>query len=130
MPVVSLRGNPFNHRRDDPIALHIDDELYNESPMAASDKNSVGIVQTQTLRVVEPDSPFTLACGRSLAPVEVAYETYGQLNEAGDNTILICHALSGNAHVAGYNGPEDKYNTKVRKSLPLLPGNQEPVIKN
>jgi len=43
-----------------------------------------------------------------LAPIDVAYETYGQLNDAGDNAILICHALSGNAHVAGWNRSEDR----------------------
>ena len=76
--------------------------------MAEIEKNSVGIVQTQTIRLVEPDEPLQLDCGKSLAPIDVAYETYGQLNEAGDNAILICHALSGNAHVAGYNSPNDR----------------------
>jgi homoserine O-acetyltransferase len=70
--------------------------------------NSVGFVETRTLRVVEQDRPLALDCGKTLGPIDVAYETYGQLNEAGDNAILICHALSGNAHVAGYNNPEDK----------------------
>ncbi len=71
-------------------------------------KDSVGIVETKTIRVVETDKPLRLQCGKSLAPIDVAYETYGKLNEAGDNAILICHALSGNAHVAGYNRSEDK----------------------
>ncbi|MHC5118543.1 MAG: homoserine O-acetyltransferase MetX [Planctomycetota bacterium] len=70
-------------------------------------KNSVGIVQTQTVRIVEPDDPLRLKCGKTLGPIDVAYETYGQLNEQKDNAVLICHALSGNAHVAGYNSPED-----------------------
>lgn len=49
-----------------------------------------------------------LECGKTLAPIDVAYETYGELNEAGDNVVLICHALSGDAHVAGYNSPDDR----------------------
>jgi homoserine O-acetyltransferase len=70
--------------------------------------NSVGIVQTQNLRVVEADAPLRLKSGKSLGPIDVAYETYGQLSEAGDNAILICHALSGDAHVAGYSSAEAK----------------------
>jgi homoserine O-acetyltransferase len=69
--------------------------------------NGVGIVQTRTIRVVGPEQPLELECGKALAPIDVAYETYGELNEAGDNAVLICHALSGNAHVAGYNSPDD-----------------------
>ena len=76
--------------------------------MVETEKNSVGIVETKTIRVVERDKPLELACGKTLAPIDVAYETYGRLNEAGDNVILICHALSGNAHVAGFNSPDDK----------------------
>jgi homoserine O-acetyltransferase/O-succinyltransferase len=76
--------------------------------MEEINKNSVGIVQTKTMRVVEPQCPLELECGRKLAPIDVSYETYGTLNEAGDNAILICHALSGNAHVAGYNSPSDR----------------------
>jgi homoserine O-acetyltransferase len=60
------------------------------------------------MRVVERENPLALDCGKTLGPIDVAYETYGHLNKAGDNAILICHALSGNAHVAGYNNPEDK----------------------
>ncbi len=70
--------------------------------------NGVGIVQTHTIRLVEPQEPLQLECGKKLAPIDVAYETYGRLNDAGDNAILICHALSGNAHVAGYNSPSDR----------------------
>ncbi|MGA1979410.1 MAG: homoserine O-acetyltransferase [Sedimentisphaerales bacterium] len=76
--------------------------------MAKSRENSVGIVKTETIRVVEQDEPLELESGKRLGPVDVAYETYGQLNDAGDNAVLICHALSGNAHVAGVNSPEDK----------------------
>ena len=76
--------------------------------MAEIGQNSVGIVKTQTIRIVERAKPLKLACGKTLAPIDVAYETYGELNEAGDNAVLICHALSGNAHVAGYSSPDDK----------------------
>lgn len=71
-------------------------------------KNSVGIVHTQTTRLIEPEQPLKLECGKTLAPIDMAYETYGELNEAGDNVILICHALSGSAHVAGLNSPDDR----------------------
>ena len=76
--------------------------------MSYLSENSVGIVQTQTLRIVEAEQPLELSCGKTLGPIDVAYETYGRLNESGDNVILICHALSGNAHVAGRNSPDDK----------------------
>jgi len=76
--------------------------------MAEIRKNSVGIVQTQTIRLVEPEQPLELECGKRLAPIDVAYETYGELNEAGDNAVLICHALSGDAHVAGYHSSDDR----------------------
>jgi len=71
-------------------------------------KNSVGLVQTKVIRVVEARQPLELECGKTLAPIDVSYETYGELNEAGDNAVLICHALSGDAHVAGLNNPDDR----------------------
>ncbi len=49
-----------------------------------------------------------LDCGRTLSPVTIAYETYGERNEADDNAILIFHALSGDAHVAGYHSADDR----------------------
>jgi homoserine O-acetyltransferase/O-succinyltransferase len=59
---------------------------------------SVGLVETQYADL--PD-PVRLDCGRSLHPVRIAYETYGTLSPARDNVILVCHALSGDAHAAG-----------------------------
>ncbi|HSV27091.1 MAG TPA: homoserine O-acetyltransferase [Sedimentisphaerales bacterium] len=67
---------------------------------------SVGIVETKTVRVAEADLPLKLECGKSLGPIDVAYETYGALNEEGTNAVVICHALSGNAHVAGWHKKE------------------------
>ena len=48
------------------------------------------------------DDRLLLDCGRELGPVNIRYETYGKLDGAKSNAILILHALSGNAHVAGY----------------------------
>ena len=70
---------------------------------------SVGIVETQYLTFAEPPNVMTLECGRSLGPITLAYETYGELNEAKDNAILIVHALSGDAHAAGYHQPREKH---------------------
>jgi homoserine O-acetyltransferase len=60
---------------------------------------SVGTVETQYLNLPEP---LALDCGRQLHPVRIAYETYGTLSPERDNVILVCHALSGDAHAAGY----------------------------
>jgi homoserine O-acetyltransferase len=72
--------------------------------MADQENTENECVQTRIVRVVESDQSFELAGGRSLAPIDVAYETYGRLNDAGDNAILVCHALTGDAHVSGFHG--------------------------
>jgi homoserine O-acetyltransferase len=59
---------------------------------------SVGVVETRHLDL--PD-PLALDCGRVLPSVRIAYETYGTLSARRDNVILVCHALSGDAHAAG-----------------------------
>src|ERR1700684_3200223 len=51
---------------------------------------------------------LALDCGATLAPVEIAYETYGKLNAAKTNAILVTHAFSGDAHAAGDGGWWDK----------------------
>lgn len=61
--------------------------------------HSVGQVVTQTAHF---NIPLHLRCGQILPYFQIAYETYGQLDETASNAILICHALSGDAHVAGY----------------------------
>ncbi|NLC46025.1 MAG: homoserine O-acetyltransferase [Firmicutes bacterium] len=53
------------------------------------------------IRITE-EGPFPLELGGQLADVELAYETYGSLNARGDNAVLVCHALTGDAHVASH----------------------------
>jgi homoserine O-acetyltransferase len=67
-------------------------------PSSGTAPGSVGVVDTQFLELPEP---LRLDCGRSLHPVRLAYETYGTLAPGRDNVILVCHALSGDAHAAG-----------------------------
>src|SRR5262249_8379527 len=73
------------------------------APMSPSGANvgpgARGTVETEYL---ELHKPVELDCGCSLHPVRIAYETYGTLSPARDNVILVCHALSGDAHAAGF----------------------------
>jgi homoserine O-acetyltransferase len=66
--------------------------------------DSVGIVTPQQ---IDFPGPVQLASGRTLAPVRIVYETYGTLNAARSNAVLICHALSGHHHAAGYHSQTD-----------------------
>ncbi|MBK5009677.1 homoserine O-acetyltransferase [Pseudomonas sp. S60] len=68
-------------------------------------EDSVGLVVPQTARF---DEPLALACGRSLISYELVYETYGTLNASASNAVLICHALSGHHHAAGYHDASDR----------------------
>jgi homoserine O-acetyltransferase len=67
--------------------------------------DSVGLVAPQTLRF---DTPLQLDSGVELKRYQLVYETYGQLNEARDNAVLICHALSGDHHAAGYHHGDER----------------------
>lgn len=71
-------------------------------------ERSVGIVKTHYFTFAEPPDEFKLESGEKLGPITLAYETYGHLNETRDNAILITHALSGDAHVAGYHTEKDR----------------------
>ncbi len=65
------------------------------------------IVPIQTFTFAEND-PLVLDSGLTLSPVNLAYETWGTLNAEKSNAILICHALTGSAHAAGYHSEDDK----------------------
>ena len=69
------------------------------------DKDSVGFVETQYFNI---NDSFVLDSGRTLDDITVAYETYGELNSDKTNAILICHALTGDAHAAGWHEGANK----------------------
>lgn len=82
------------------------------NPFAAPRQWSRGIPVTGAWREGDPvgdrkfhsltsDRPFALEGGGILHDASVAYETWGELNEAADNAILACHALTGDAHASG-----------------------------
>src|SRR5512144_2855987 len=71
---------------------------------------SVELTARTRLKVFFKDRPLLLACGSLLSPVETAYQTYGKLNSEGTNAVLICHALTGNAHAAGIISEEELNN--------------------
>ncbi len=71
-------------------------------------KNSIGITKTEKIKLILPKKGFQLEHGHSLPEIEVAFERYGKSLKDSSNTILICHALSGDAHAAGYHSKKDK----------------------
>ena len=67
--------------------------------------NSVGIVKPNFVNI---EQSLNLDCGKTLDNFSLIYETYGNLNQENNNAILICHALSGDHHAAGYHSVDDK----------------------
>ncbi len=68
----------------------------------------VGLVQTKYFHFAVPPNELVLENGERLGPITVDYETYGELNDQRSNAILILHALSGDAHVAGFHRGDEK----------------------
>ena len=79
------------------------------TPPARMAAGSVGTVET---RYLDLPAALRLDCGRELRGVRIAYETYGTLSPARDNVILVCHALSGDAHAAGYSSTSTGVSTR------------------
>ncbi len=83
-------------------------------------QDSLGIVVPQRVKF---DSPITLKSGTVLDAFELVFETYGKLNEEKSNAVLICHALSGNHHVAGFYSDDPKsagwWNNMVGPGKPI-----------
>ncbi|MEQ9335645.1 MAG: homoserine O-acetyltransferase [Miltoncostaeaceae bacterium] len=71
---------------------------------AADTGTSLGLVETRRVTLFTEDDPLVLESGEHLAPVEVAYEPYGERDADGGNAIFICHALTGDSNAAGHHG--------------------------
>jgi len=71
-------------------------------------ENSIGLVETKYITFAEAPQQLLLECGQGLGPITLAYETYGELNDSKSNAILIVHALTGDAHAAGFHEGDNK----------------------
>lgn len=73
-------------------------------PLQPAEGPGLGLVATQRVVVATADDPLVLRHGARLGPVEIAYETYGELASDRSNVVVLCHALTGDAHAAGHHG--------------------------
>jgi homoserine O-acetyltransferase/O-succinyltransferase len=83
------------------------------------DENSIGYIKPTIITI---KNPLKLLSGKILSQYDLIYETYGSLNKDGSNAVLICHALSGNHHVAGYHEGEEKsgwWNNMIGPGKPI-----------
>ena len=95
-PTIQAHPDLIEHEVDLSAHPELTDPKFNDS---------VGIVTPKTLHF---DTPLTLECNRTLPAFDLVVETYGTLNADKSNAVLICHALSGSHHAAGYHSAEDK----------------------
>ena len=69
---------------------------------------NIGIVETEYFTFAGHPDELVLKSGKKLGPITIAYETYGRLNRSKSNAVLIAHALSGDAHAAGFHKGDEK----------------------
>jgi homoserine O-acetyltransferase len=77
-------------------------------PLSQDGRRSVKVVETRYFDFAHPPDELVLESGEKIGPITVAYETYGQLNKQRSNAILILHALTGDAHAAGFHKGDEK----------------------
>jgi homoserine O-acetyltransferase len=85
-------------------------------------KQTVGIVSTEKKQLELPGDGFKLRRGGVLSEIVVAYEAYGTLSPEQDNVVHICHALTGDAHAAGYHSADDGRSGSVEELCRGKPG--------
>lgn len=88
--------------QEPPVAPDLDDD-----PSTVARTGSAPALVAPCRHWADPD-PLPLDCGQVLTGVEVAYETWGRLDATGDNAVVICHALTGDAHAAGVHPGESR----------------------
>lgn len=79
-----------------------------EQGLVLEKDHSVGMVKTNYFQLALPPNELILENGEKLGPITIAYETYGKLNQQRSNAVLILHALSGDAHAAGFHKGDEK----------------------
>lgn len=109
-------GSSFHRRRDtegDQL-LSVPPPSLIRQPNFRCSPNVTETVQTQFCEIATREQPFRFADGGEVGPVVLAYETYGELNAARDNAILVFHALTGSQHAAGLNPelPDNRFWTR------------------
>ncbi|MCS6771421.1 MAG: homoserine O-acetyltransferase [Kiritimatiellae bacterium] len=101
-PQLGIRTDAFigaDDKRTENAARRGDSDLVRPGKR----KSDLGEVNTRFFTFADRKNPFVFRTGETLAPVTLAYETYGSLNSTKSNAILLFHALSGSQHAAGIN---------------------------